>query len=106
MTICMNLGHQFTPVPWMWGQNMTKGNILWTKGLCQQGVDQTGRMELWVSFLSRNLVCNTQFSSAREQMRQVCAKLANKPYEPKWKTLEVEDHYDWWGLAVVRGREY
>ena len=39
---------------------------------------------------------------ARSQERQICAKLANKGYEPSWKTLEVETLEDWWGLMLVR----
>ena len=39
--------------------------------------------------------------SARQQERQVCAKLANKGYEPPWKTLQVETVDDWWGMAKM-----
>ena len=33
----------------------------------------------------------------------MCAKLAHKPYEPKWKTIEVESLEDWWGLFALKG---
>ena len=42
--------------------------------------------------------------TARQQERQVCAKLANKGYEPPWKTLEVETVDDWWGMAKMGAR--
>ena len=42
--------------------------------------------------------------SARQQERQVCAKLANKGYEPPWKTLQVETVDDWWGMAKMGAR--
>ena len=34
----------------------------------------------------------------------MCAKLANKGYEPPWKTLEVETVDDWWGMAKMGAR--
>ena len=43
---------------------------------------------------------------AREQLRAECAALGRKSYEPAWQTVEIEDHYDWWGMMIVRGRKY
>ena len=43
---------------------------------------------------------------AREQLRAECALLGHKPYEPPWKPIEVETHWDWWGLAKIRGRKF
>ena len=34
----------------------------------------------------------------------MCAKLANKGYEPPWKTLQVETVDDWWGMAKMGAR--
>ena len=45
-------------------------------------------------------------SIAREQLRAECAALGRKSYEPAWQTVEIEDHYDWWGMMIVRGRKY
>ena len=42
---------------------------------------------------------------ARQQLRAECATLPRKFYEPPWRTIEMEDHYDWWGLMLVRGRK-
>ena len=34
----------------------------------------------------------------------MCAKLANKGYEPPWKTLQVQTVDDWWGMAKMGAR--
>ena len=40
----------------------------------------------------------TDGNQARQQLRQVCSNLFNKPYETPWTTLEVEDHIEWWAF--------
>ena len=45
-------------------------------------------------------------TKARIQERAVCSKLGHKPYEPPWKTLEVESVEDWWGLFALKASSH